>query len=111
MANNDHERSWQENTMIQPLPNMETPVRHQRLEAEETCVSIHQENAAGDWKQHQRPEAPAAEDRAVTETDEPEHSLDHTALRLHNASLWKKKYSTINKSFDISPALNCGMTN
>jgi len=55
---------------------METPVRHQSLETEETCVSIHEQSSAGDWKQHQRPKAQAAGDRAVTGTDEPELRLD-----------------------------------
>lgn len=38
---------------------METPVKHQSLEAEGTCVSVREQISAGDWKQHQSPKAPA----------------------------------------------------
>lgn len=42
-------------------------------------VLIHEQRSAGDWKQRQRPKAAAAEDRAVTGTDESQHRLDYTA--------------------------------
>lgn len=57
--NIDHERHPQENRAFWLPSNMETPVEHQSLEAQGTCVSIHKQSSAGDWKQHQRPKAPA----------------------------------------------------
>lgn len=65
---------------------METPFRHHSVEAEGTCVSIHKQSSAGNWKQQQIPKAPATEDGAVTvrlqvETDEPKHSGLEGGLR------------------------------
>lgn len=57
---------------------METPVKHQSLEAEGTCVSVHEEISAGELKQHRAPKRQLVEDRAVTvqvETDKPECNL------------------------------------
>lgn len=55
----DHERHPQGNSSILLLCNMETPVKHQSLEAEGTCVSVREQISAGDWKQHQSPKVPA----------------------------------------------------
>ena len=60
---------WQGSSTMRLLSNMKTLVRHQSLEAEETCVSMQKQSSVRDWKQLQRPRAPAATHRAVTGTD------------------------------------------
>lgn len=63
-------------------------------------MSTHEQSSAGDWKQHQRPRAPAAEDRAITETDEPVHRLDYQPLEevLRSYNTAQSKCSIIRKT-------------